>query len=69
MILRPPPERGPFTEDDLPAIEAEMRAIIARNEPFVREVWSREQLIAALEGHRARRSRPSGRPSCPTARS
>jgi threonyl-tRNA synthetase len=35
----------PFTEDDLPAIEAEMRRIIARNEPFVREVWSREQLI------------------------
>ena len=35
----------PFTDDDLPAIEAEMRAIIARNEPFVREVWSRQQLI------------------------
>ncbi len=34
-----------FTEDDLPAIEAEMRRIIARNEPFTREVWSREQLI------------------------
>ncbi len=35
----------PFTDDDLPAIEEEMRRIIARNEPFVREVWSREQLI------------------------
>jgi threonyl-tRNA synthetase len=35
----------PFTEDDLPAIEAEMRAIIARNERFEREVWTREQLI------------------------
>ncbi|SEN38702.1 threonyl-tRNA synthetase [Sphingomonas gellani] len=35
----------PFTEEDLPAIEGEMRRIIARNEPFVREVWSREQLI------------------------
>ncbi len=35
----------PFTEEDLPAIEAEMRAIIARNEPFLREVWSRQQLI------------------------
>ncbi|MCK8456531.1 threonine--tRNA ligase [Sphingomonas faeni] len=35
----------PFTDEDLPAIEAEMRAIIARNEPFVREVWSRQQLI------------------------
>ncbi len=39
------PKDRPFTEDDLPAIEAEMRAIIARNEPFVREVWTREQLI------------------------
>ena len=39
------PKERPFTEDDLPAIEAEMRRIIARNEPFVREVWSREQLI------------------------
>ena len=40
-----PKDRGPFTDEDLPAIEAEMRAIIARNEPFVREVWSRQQLI------------------------
>ncbi len=39
------PKDRPFTDDDLPAIEAEMRAIIARNEPFTREVWSREQLI------------------------
>ncbi|MGI4949616.1 MAG: threonine--tRNA ligase, partial [Janthinobacterium lividum] len=41
----PPAAHGPFTEEDLPAMEAEMRRIIARNEPFVREVWSREQLI------------------------
>ncbi len=39
------PKERPFTEDDLPAIEAEMRKIIAKNEPFVREVWSRQQLI------------------------
>ena len=39
------PKDRPFTEEDLPAIEAEMRRIIARNEPFTREVWSREQLI------------------------
>lgn len=39
------PKDRPFTDDDLPAIEAEMRAIIARNEPFVREVWSRQDLI------------------------
>jgi threonyl-tRNA synthetase len=36
----------PFTDEDLPAIEAEMRAIIARDEPLVREVWQRDALIA-----------------------
>ncbi|MDH7975732.1 threonine--tRNA ligase [Sphingomonas sp. AR_OL41] len=41
------PKDRPFTEEDLPAIEAEMRAIIARDEPLVREVWSRENLITA----------------------
>jgi threonyl-tRNA synthetase len=40
------PKERPFTEEDLPAIEAEMRAIIARNQPLVREVWSRADLIA-----------------------
>ena len=44
------PAERPFTDEDLPAIEAEMRAIIARNEPFVREVWSREQLIETWRG-------------------
>ncbi len=39
------PADRPFTEEDLPAIEAEMRRIIARDEPFTREVWSRRQLI------------------------
>ncbi|WP_026326111.1 threonine--tRNA ligase [Sphingomonas sp. Mn802worker] len=38
-------KQRPFTDDDLPAIEAEMRRIIAKNEPFTREVWTREQLI------------------------
>jgi len=41
------PQERQFTEEDLPAIEAEMRAIIARDEKLVREVWSREDLIAA----------------------
>jgi len=41
------PKDRQFTEEDLPAIEAEMRAIIARDEKLVREVWSREDLIAA----------------------
>jgi threonyl-tRNA synthetase len=40
----PAPERGPFTEEDLPAIEEEMRRIIARDEPLVREVWTREDV-------------------------
>ncbi|TKD51787.1 threonine--tRNA ligase [Sphingomonas baiyangensis] len=40
------PAERPFTEDDLPAIEEEMRRIIARDEPLIREVWSREDLIA-----------------------
>ena len=39
------PKDRPFTEEDLPAIEEAMRKVIARNEPFQREVWSREQLI------------------------
>jgi threonyl-tRNA synthetase len=40
------PAGDPFTEDDLPAIEAKMREIIARDEPLIREVWSRADLIA-----------------------
>ena len=37
----PAPGRGPFTDEDLPAIEEEMRRIIARDEPLIREEWSR----------------------------
>ena len=40
------PKDQPFTEEDLPAIESEMRRVIARDEPLVREVWSRADLIA-----------------------
>jgi threonyl-tRNA synthetase len=40
------PAGRPFTEDDLPAIEAQMRAIIAADKPLRREVWARDQLIA-----------------------
>src|SRR3978361_1349597 len=39
------PKDRPFTEEDLLAIEAEMRAIIARDEALVRDVWSRAGLI------------------------
>ncbi len=40
-----PASRGPFTEDDLPAIEEAMRAIIRADKPLKREVWSRQALI------------------------
>jgi threonyl-tRNA synthetase len=40
------PKDRPFTDEDLPAIEAEMRKIIAKDEPLIREVWAREDLIA-----------------------
>ena len=33
----------PFTLDDLPTIEKKMREIIARDKPFTREVWSRDE--------------------------
>src|SRR3974390_2638479 len=33
----------PFPPDDLPKIEAKMREIIARDRPFTKEVWSREE--------------------------
>ena len=33
----------PFTPDDLPVIEKKMREIIARNQSFTREVWTREK--------------------------
>src|SRR5438270_5480712 len=40
----PAPGRGPFTEEDLPAIEEEMRRIIAADKPLVREVWTRDRV-------------------------
>jgi threonyl-tRNA synthetase len=42
----PAPGRGMFTEDELPAIEAKMREIIAADKPLIREVVSRDDLIA-----------------------
>src|SRR6266567_697111 len=33
----------PFTPDDFPAIEKRMREIIARDKPFTKEIWTREQ--------------------------
>jgi threonyl-tRNA synthetase len=33
----------PFTLEDLPVIEKKMREIVARDKPFTKEIWSREQ--------------------------
>ncbi len=33
----------PFTTDDLPVIEAKMREIIAKDRPFTKEVWGRDE--------------------------
>ena len=40
------PKDRPFTEEDLPAIEAKMREIIAADKPLVREEIDRDVLIA-----------------------
>ncbi len=40
-----PANRGPFTEDDLPAIEEAMREIIRADKPLRREVVARDALI------------------------
>jgi threonyl-tRNA synthetase len=39
------PKDRAFTEDDLPAIEAEMRRIIGADKPLTREVWQRDDLV------------------------
>jgi threonyl-tRNA synthetase len=39
----------PFTPEDFPAIEAKMREIVARNSPFVREEWNRDDATAFFE--------------------
>ncbi|MGP1284151.1 MAG: threonine--tRNA ligase [Parasphingopyxis sp.] len=43
------PKDRPFTDDDLPAIEEEMRRIIAADKPLRREVWERDALIERWE--------------------
>jgi threonyl-tRNA synthetase len=45
----PAPDRGPFTDEDLPAIEAEMRRVIAKDAPLVREVWTRDDVRKFFE--------------------
>ena len=48
--VKAPESREPFSMDDLPAIEEEMRCIIRADKPLRREVWSREDLIAKWAG-------------------
>jgi threonyl-tRNA synthetase len=40
---------APFTPEDLPAIEKRMREIIARDRPFTKQVWSREEAKSFFE--------------------
>ncbi len=40
------PAGDPFTDEDLPKIEDEMKRIIAADKPLRREVWDRDDLIA-----------------------
>ncbi|MBX7541651.1 threonine--tRNA ligase [Qipengyuania sphaerica] len=47
--VKAPDTREPFSMDDLPAIEEEMRRIIKADKPLTREVWSRQQLIDKWE--------------------
>ncbi len=47
--VKAPEGREPFSMDDLPAIEEEMRRIIKADKPLVREVWPRQQLIEKWE--------------------
>lgn len=39
----------PFTPEDLPVIEKKMREIIARNKPFTKQIWSRNDAKAHFE--------------------
>ncbi|HEY0629478.1 MAG TPA: threonine--tRNA ligase [Sphingomicrobium sp.] len=45
----PASDRGPFTDEDLPVIEEEMRRIIAEDLPLIREVWQREDVRALFQ--------------------
>src|SRR5580698_7562446 len=42
---------APFTPEDFPAIEKKMAEIIARDKPFTKEIWTRDQAKAWFEEH------------------
>ena len=62
-----PASRGPFTEDDLPAIEEAMRDIIRADKPLRREVVARDALIKTWKDA-GESFRPNGLPSFPRVR-
>src|SRR4030081_2357338 len=41
----------PFTPEDFPAIEKKMVEIIARDKPFTKEIWTRDEAKAWFETH------------------
>jgi len=41
----------PFTPEDFPAIEKKMAEIIARDKPFTKEIWTREEAKAWFAAH------------------
>src|SRR6202140_157755 len=41
----------PFTPEDFSAIEKKMREIIARDKPFTKEIWTREQAKQVFAGN------------------
>jgi threonyl-tRNA synthetase len=47
----PAADRGPFTDEDLPAIEEEMRRVIAADKPLVRQVWDRARVRQFFVDH------------------
>ena len=59
----------PFTPDDFDAIEKKMREIIARDKPFTKEVWSRDEAKRAVSTTRASWRSAAGAPSRTTRRS
>ena len=65
----------PFTPEDFAAIEKKMREIIARDKPFTKEIWTREQDQAGVprqrrdvQGRAGRRDSRPTRPSRSTSR-
>ena len=61
----PSPARGPFTDEDLPAIEARMRELIAADKPLIARGVDARPAGRAGSASTAKASRPSGRAALP----